>query len=403
MVADPDAVPSLAQRLDPDGSLAQAEALAETLKNPLVRLMLGQTRSARKGIDDVDVTAQRMRSHLDGLNLTAELLGPLGWCTIGRMPAEVYQQATEWVAGGDSDAAEAVIVEGWNTNARLHVVRNLVKTLYPPEDPRRVHRWHAVDEAVRCHDQKLYRGSISITLAVIEGVIEDVTAQNPDVRFYRRGKADLLTDDTTLAGHPSSLPVLSRILGAPQNKTEATGQLRRNGILHGRELDFGSQLNSTKAIVALIAAIEWAQPIARQLMDEARAAWEHEHTGLDGCDDDGRRLDRREFTAAKEVLETVGLYQHGRRKRGLGYTGEFAELGIRDELAQDPRWELRVDEVTDSYWCWFPTVSGWVLGLAARAAQYPVWHFSGSTPPAGGIDGDDRWRHTVRDSAHPDW
>lgn len=72
-----------------------------------------------------------------------------------------------------------------------------------------------------------------VLLSLLEGVVRDVTDNRHTP--YRRGEADLLYD-VTLAGYREGLPVLDRLRGAKQDDTAATGQLRRNGVLHGREL-----------------------------------------------------------------------------------------------------------------------------------------------------------------------
>jgi hypothetical protein len=345
-----------------------------------------------------------MRDLLGELDSTALTLGPLGWCMTSSAMTDRYNSAARLVKEGKSDEAEAVLEESWNDGDRLRImVGSRIKTLYDGDDPRRLHRWLALDEALKCHDAGLYRGSVCVLLTLLEGVVEDVTASNPDARFYRRGKADLLTDDSTLAGHPSSLPVLSRLMGEQQTETAATGLLRRNGILHGRELDYGTKRNSTKAFVALLAVIEWAQPLAQAQRDQVRAQREAHYAGSDEVDEDGRRLDRREFDPVKKLLHTVHQYQFGQWKRKGRYAHDASELGLRDELGQDPRLRIITSENGRRYQAWFVTVSGWVFGIAGRNGEYPAWLYSSDTQPKGPPERDEGWAHVVNDAAHSDW
>jgi hypothetical protein len=43
-----------------------------------------------------------------------------------------------------------------------------------------------------------------------------------------------------------------------------TGEgLHRHGIMHGRDLRFGTRANSTKVLTILLALVQWAEPLAR--------------------------------------------------------------------------------------------------------------------------------------------
>lgn len=328
-----DAPKSYRDRLDPEGTLDQAEQMAAFFRNPIVRALLRLTRTSTADIQaEAEAAVGRMRELLDNLDDDAAVLGDLGWCMHASAMADEYRDAANIVRAGSPEDAEQLLVEAWNTPDRLGTLTKRIITLYDSQDQRRHLRWLALDEALRCHDAGFYRGAIGIVLPLIEGLVEDMTPEDRDARFYRRGTADRLSDDETLAGHPLSLPTLSKIMGKRQDVTAATGELTRNGILHGRELDYGSRANSTKAFVALIAAIEWAQPTARRRFDAEAMAREEAFAGNDGVDADGRRLDRREFADVKALLHKVGTYQFGRRKHGRPYTGDVGELGLRDPL-----------------------------------------------------------------------
>jgi hypothetical protein len=85
-------------------------------------------------------------------------------------------------------------------------------------------------------------------------------------------------------------------------KSGVTGKLSRHGILHGRELRYDTQMNSTKALVLLAAVIEWAQADAREKVERLRREREARHAGSDATDQEGRRLDRRGFNEVKAAL-----------------------------------------------------------------------------------------------------
>lgn len=139
---------------------------------------------------------------------------------------------------------------------------------------------------------------MTIVLPLIEGVVDDVTSGAKRRRFFKPKESRRLIDDGTVVGHPSNLAALGRVMSNTQTRTEATGQLIRNGVLHGKELAYGTRRNSTKVLVALIAVIDWLQPIAHGLREAESHARINAHAGSDEVDDDGRH-----WTAATSTLQ----------------------------------------------------------------------------------------------------
>ena len=397
-------VKSFSARLDPEDSLGQAKELARLLRNPLVRTLLRLTPKAPKDLSaEVEGIVGEMQGLIDSVPRAARLLGPLGWSLHGTAMSKEYAAAAQLVADGNPDAADQLLTDAWNDGQRLRIIGNRIKTLYATEDERGFHRWRALDQALRCHDLGLYMASINVTLALIEGVVNDFSEDVPRRRFYRRGAADLLTDEATVAGHPESLPVLSRLLGAQQETTEATGRLSRNGVVHGRELSYDTRINSTKALVAFMTVVEWAQPIARQIIDARAAELVALYTGSEELDDSGRRRDRRGFVGAKILLTRLQSWQFGFHKRTGSYARTLEELDPGNSLKPEGEFSLNADVGADEYWAWQRTRAGWIFGVAGAHGSIVGWQYSGPTPPAGGPGVTTGWAHVVDDPSHPDW
>jgi hypothetical protein len=138
-------------------------------------------------------------------------------------------------------------------------------------------------------------------------------------------RADV-SDETTLAGHPQALLALAKLMTERCDQTETRGRLLRHGIMHGRELGYGTRRNSTQALATLLAVITWAQPIARARLDEAAAAREARYAGSDERDERGRRLDRRGFAQAKDSSSTLGQFQERFYERHGRYAASVDEI-----------------------------------------------------------------------------
>ncbi len=141
-------------------------------------------------------------------------------------------------------------------------------------------------------------------------------------KYFFDAKNPHLADEETLAGHPLGLQALAEFLSKVVTKTQATGELTRHGIFHGRELAYDTRRNSTKALVSCLAVIEKVRPAAKRLSEEAAAKRERRYAGSKDIDADGRRLDRRGFTEAKELLREIAAYEYGHYKREGRYAGE---------------------------------------------------------------------------------
>ncbi len=221
--------------------------------------------------------------------------------------------------------------------------------------------------------------------------------------FFASGaKARHLTDQDTLAGHPSGLLVLARLFNKDRRQTSVDGDLRRHGIIHGRELEFGTSRNAIKTFVALFSVIEWARPIAAAETIRLRAAREERYAGSEETDEDGRRLDRRGFEQVQRALTTIELYQHARFDRA-GYARGVGELEANDEFSSIPGIQMTCTVDGRSFSAWAPTEAGIVFGVAGELGVQLGWRYQGSSSPPENFRAHPEWRHLIDDEPHPDW
>lgn len=103
-----------------------------------------------------------------------------------------------------------------------------------------------------------YHACIPLLLSLIDGLVNDVSKH---VGFFANN-VDLTAWDC-IAAHESGLQALTSLLNKGRNKTnEDTISIPyRNGILHGRELNFDNKTVATKCWVALFAIRDWAEAI----------------------------------------------------------------------------------------------------------------------------------------------
>jgi len=170
-------------------------------------------------------------------------------------------------------------------------------------------------------------------------------------------------------------------------KSDVTGKLTRHGILHGRELRYDTQVNSTKALVLLAAVIEWAQANAGEKAETQRREREARYAGSNAIDQEGRRLDRRGFNEVKAALfalangETVLFQRHGRYTNNM--RGPLAAWLL--ELPDSSSLTVNTSADGQQFWAWGVTPTGFCFGIAGRDGAHAKWLYAGPDPPDGGL------------------
>ncbi len=120
------------------------------------------------------------------------------------------------------------------------------------------------------------------------------------------------------------------------------------------------------------------------------------YAGVDGVDEDGRRLDRREFDETKGALRQLQTAQTGwYRNHGGKYRPELLEIFEPNfaacGLGDDHGVELRVSADGQAWWAGRRTITGWCLAIGAATPPPDEWLFDGPAPPTGFPGEDPAW------------
>lgn len=116
------------------------------------------------------------------------------------------------------------------------------------------------------------------------------------------------------------------------------------------------------------------------------------YAGIEGEDEDGQRLDQREFAETKKALQWLGTMQMGwYRNRGGRYRPELLDLLSPDGLPEDHGVHLNVASDGQSWWAWRRTVTGWCFAVGAANEPPDEWFYDGPEPPSGFPGQDPTW------------
>jgi hypothetical protein len=132
------------------------------------------------------------------------------------------------------------------------------------------------------------------------------------------------------------------------------------------------------------------------------------YTGVDGVDENGRRLDRREFSETTSALRWLSACMMGWYRRQDRYQADlFQRLGddfVGQGLPKPSGITMRVHDDGQSWHAWRRTVTGWCFAIGAAGPPPEQWEYDGPEPPAGFPGEDPAWgSHAFSDEANRNW
>jgi hypothetical protein len=115
--------------------------------------------------------------------------------------------------------------------------------------------------------------------------------------------------------------------------------------------------------------------------------------GVDGEDEDGRRLDQREFDETRSTLQWIATAQMGwYERRGGRYRPDLLQmLAPFKGLPDDHGISLSVSTDGKSWRAWRRSVTGWCFAIGAAEAPPDQWLYDGPEPPKGFPGQDPAW------------
>lgn len=392
-------------RLDPGGELGTMlsgfRALTgNALARDLVRLLGGRD----VDLDTAAAIDQQIQALVSSMARSIALFTPLGWAPTKVAPVPVYEEALSiYDQSGSADKAEQVLVDGWNADSGLALrLRRMLNLGSGDEEWNHIFRgrYDLVQKALGHHCNGAYEASVSIVLTQADGIVLDLTGKE----LFVTGKPKHLVDNETLAGLPEGLRLLAALLAEGQRQTTTSGSLRRHAILHGRELGYGTLINSTKCFVLLLAVMDWAEIPVQRLVEKLRAEREVKYSGSTERDDQGRWLDRRGFVQAKKALEWLSLVQGGRLRQHGRYETDLAALPPEHgdwSRVEQAKLSMRASGDDQSYVA-VRKVDGqdYWFGLGEKSGV-GTWLFAGVCEPPMNV-ADEVWAGPM-DDLPPDW
>lgn len=199
-----------------------------------------------------------------------EIFSSHGWIAFESLSLTLMKEAIEIAEKKGFEEAEQEVLNYYKDES---LVKLLSSRLY--KIPEFKKRKNIYEVAIERHFQGDYISSVPLFLMIMDGFVNDIE----NTGFFAEG-TDLKAWDS-IAAHDSGLSNIVKILSQSRKRTttEPIEQPYRNGILHGRDLNYAHEKISVKAMYILFALGDWA--LANKRMKEGKSVEEYQPPSLE--------------------------------------------------------------------------------------------------------------------------
>lgn len=197
-------------------------------------------RSIIPTFDDLKNSFQELPNHIQEALL---LLGENGWYLDLEMSLPTLWHLRNILDEGNLLKAENTLIEYFES--RLSEIEKSILKKFPS-------RKHLLKPAFNAHRRKEYCLSIPLFLAQTDGICKEAVGQCLFMKSNRKPQTaiyvDQIANDTFMAALLSPLAETLPINASENERPRNFNGLNRHMVLHGESLDYGSKVNSLKAI-----------------------------------------------------------------------------------------------------------------------------------------------------------
>lgn len=171
------------------------------------------------------------------------LLAQHGWYLDFNMPIPSLWDIKEAISSGEIDEVEEALVAYFES--QLDEIENSFSAQFP-------HRSHIIASAFKAHRNGEYFLSIPVLLAQTDGICKEVVDQYLFMKKDKKPRTAIYVEQIAADTYKTALlsPLAARTpIGASEHeREEGFNLLNRHMVLHGESLNYGSRVNSLKAI-----------------------------------------------------------------------------------------------------------------------------------------------------------
>lgn len=227
-----------------DNNLVSLNKLQDDLKAmKLISLFLKPEQ--RKQMKDME---KQLNNLIAQTTLFNDRFSSHGWCAYDSMNLHLIESANAAFEEGGLDVAEQVLINYYKTDVSkiAHWIKN-------SSDAFAV-RYNLIQNFFEDHFAGRYHASVLLGLIIVDGAVNDFTKSKG---FFAEGTSVDAWD--CLVGCSDGLTKLKSIFNQNRTKTNTDPITLpyRNGILHGRDLNYANEYVSCKCVSLMFAVADW--------------------------------------------------------------------------------------------------------------------------------------------------
>lgn len=177
-----------------------------------------------------------------------ERFSSYGWCAYDSMSFALIESANDAFDKSGIEAAEQVLINYYtdDVSKTVHWIKNSSDAFFV--------RNNLIDRFFEDHFAGRYYSSVPLALIIVDGAVNDFTKSKG---FFAEGTSVDAWD--CLVGCSDGLSKLKGIFNQNRTKTntERITLPYRNGILHGRDLNYANEYVSCKCVALMFAIADW--------------------------------------------------------------------------------------------------------------------------------------------------
>lgn len=199
----------------------------------------------KKQIKDMEKQLENMINQTTAFN---DRFSSLGWCAYDSMSFSLMENVNSEFEQNGLESAEQILINYYKSDVKeiIHWIKNSSEAF--------AIRNNLIQQFFEDHFSARYHASIPLGLIIVDGAVNDFTKSKG---FFAEGTAVDAWD--CLVGCSDGLSKLKNIFNQKRAKTntEMITLPYRNGILHGRDLNYANEYVSCKCVCLMFAVADW--------------------------------------------------------------------------------------------------------------------------------------------------
>ena len=221
----------------------------DSLKSILDLLPVSGKEELKKNISTIEQQINALRFEPDKFN---QHYSDLGWIAYESMNSDLMKEVIKLAEDNKRDDGEQLLLEYYADDDRIRYLLTRIKNRTGFSK-----RYELLRKAYEDYKSGRFHSCIPVFLMIIDGVVDEVTKSNKG--FFASDFNPNLWN--SIVGHESGLAKIAKIYAKTRKKvnTEPITLPYRNGILHGKDINYDNDLVATKCLATIFAVGDWVE------------------------------------------------------------------------------------------------------------------------------------------------